>query len=227
MVEPTSRALSAAATAGGRRRRLTAEFLLLFVAIPVGIALFMPPNRLFAALFGFSVLGLLLLWLTGGFDWREALRGWSRFSLPILLAFSAITLVSSVIVLWLTRPEALFSFPRNNPRLLLFVWLLYPLLSALPQELIFRALMFHRYGRLFDNPRQAVLVNATIFSLAHLMYWNWIVLIFTFFGGLAFGVAYLKRGLLWAWVLHAIAGNILFTVGMGVYFYSGNVTRPF
>ena len=38
---------------------------------------------------------------------------------------------------------------------------------------------------------------------------------------------YLRRGLPWAWALHAIAGNILFAVGMGIYFYSGNVVRPF
>ena len=69
--------------------------------------------------------------------------------------------------------------------------------------------------------------NAAIFSLAHLMYWNWIVAVFTFAGGLAFATGYLRRGLPWAWALHAIAGNILFAVGMGIYFYSGNVVRPF
>jgi len=206
---------------------LAAEFALLFVAIPVAIALFLPPSMLFPALFAFSALGLILLWWTGGFDWRALLRGWGRFDLRLFLAFAAVTLIASVAVLYVTRPEALFSFLRRDPRFLLIIWLLYPLLSALPQELIFRVLYFHRYARLFRGPRQAVLANAAIFSLAHLMYWNWIVLIFTFAGGLAFAIGYLRRGLPWAWALHAIAGNILFAVGMGIYFYSGNVVRPF
>lgn len=209
------------------RWRLTAEFLALFVAIPVAIALFLPPRMLFPALFGFSVLGLGLLWLTGGFEWRDLLRGWGRFDWRLFLAFAAFTALASALVLWLTRPEALFAFLRRDPRFLLVIWLLYPLLSALPQELIFRVLFFHRYGPLFADPRRGVLVNAAIFALAHLMYWNWIVLIFTFFGGIAFAVGYLRRGFPWAWMLHAIAGNILFAMGMGVYFYSGNAIRPF
>lgn len=204
-----------------------AEFATLFVAIPVAIAIFLPPGMLFPALFGFSIAGLVLLWWTGGFDWRALLRGWGRFDWPLLLAFAGVTLIASVAVLYATRPESLFSFLRRDPRFLLVIWLLYPLLSALPQELIFRVLFFHRYARLFSGPRQAVWINAAIFSLAHLMYWNWIVVIFTFAGGMAFAIGYLRRGLPWAWALHAIAGNILFAVGMGVYFYSGNVVRPF
>lgn len=210
-----------------RRQCLWAELLALFVAVPVAIAVFLPPRLLFPALLSFSVAGLILLWRTGGFDWRSLIRGWGRFDGRLFLAFAALTLIVALAVLALTRPDALFSFLHRDPRLLLMIWLLYPILSALPQELIFRVLFFHRYGALFAGPRQGVLVNAVLFSLAHLMYWNWIVIVFTFAGGLVFAIGYLRRGLPWAWALHAIAGNILFTVGMGIYFYSGNVVRPF
>lgn len=206
---------------------LFVECVLLFVAVPVGFALFLPPGQLFTALFIFSLCGLILLWRTGGLHWRDLSRGWGRFDWRLFAAFAGLTFAASVLVLYLTRPEALLSFLLSNPGFLLLVWMFYPLLSALPQELIFRVLFFHRYGRLFAGPRQAVLANAALFSLAHLMYWNWIVLVFTFFGGVAFATGYLRRGLPWAWGLHAIAGNILFAVGMGIYFYSGNVVRPF
>ena len=165
------------------RAALAVEFAVLFIAIPVAIALFLPPTMLFPALFAFSVLGLFLLWRTGGFDFRDLIRGWGRFDWRLFLTFAGLTFAASVAVLYVTRPESLFSFLRSNPRFLLLVWLLYPLLSALPQELIFRVLFFHRYSRLFTGPRQAVLANAAIFSLAHLMYWNWIVAVFTFAGG--------------------------------------------
>jgi uncharacterized protein len=60
------------------------------------------------------------------------------------------------------------------------------------------------------------------------MFWNWIVLAMTFCGGLAFSWAYeARRSFPLAVLLHAIAGWVLFTVGLGVYFYSGNVVRPF
>ncbi|SDD20210.1 CAAX protease self-immunity [Paracoccus isoporae] len=201
--------------------------MLLFVAIPVGIALFLPPQQMFQALFMFSIVGMGLLWFTGGFDWRALLHGWGRFDWRLFLAFGLLTFTCSVVVLYLTRPDALFGFIRRDPRFLIVIWALYPLLSALPQELIFRVLFFHRYGWLFSGPRQAVLANAALFSLAHLMYWSWIVAVFTFFGGLIFASGYLRRGFPWAWALHAVAGNILFAVGMGVYFYSGNAVRPF
>ena len=69
---------------------------------------------------------------------------------------------------------------------------------------------------------------ATLFSLAHLMYWSWIVAVMTFAGGLLFTWAYRKRGsFFYAVLLHAIAGNIIFAAGLGIYFYSGNVQRPF
>ncbi|WBU59544.1 CPBP family intramembrane glutamic endopeptidase [Paracoccus albus] len=232
MVEQTSGALRRerfvwAGPGQHGRTRLIAEFVTLFVVIPVAIAIFMPPSYLFESLALFSLAGLGLLWYTGGFNWRALLLGWGRFDWRIFFAFSAITFAASVVTLYLTAPDALFRFLRGNTRFILVIWLFYPLLSALPQELIFRVLFFHRFGRLFSGPGQAVLINAAIFSLAHLMYWSWIVALFTFAGGLAFAVGYLRRGFPYAWALHAIAGNILFAVGMGEYFYSGAVTRPF
>ena len=76
--------------------------------------------------------------------------------------------------------------------------------------------------------RAFYLLNASLFSLAHLMYWSWIVAIMTFGGGLLFTWAYRRRGsFFYAVLLHAIAGNIIFAAGLGIYFYSGNVQRPF
>ena len=120
--------------------------------------------------------------------------------------------------------------PNTSPqrlRFLAMLWLLYPILSALPQELIFRALYFHRYAPLMGSARSARLVNAAVFSFAHLMYWSAVVAVMTFVGGLIFARLYQQRGFPAAWVAHAIAGNVLFVVGMGAFFYSGNVVRPF
>lgn len=205
---------------------MLAEFVALYLATPLAIALLLPPQRLFTALFLFSVAGLALLWHTGGFDWRNLIRGrrmpwWEVFGIALA------TLISGVAILWLARPEALFAILRDRPEFLLVIWALYPILSALPQELIFRPLFYHRYGSLLPQGRGAIAINAAIFSFAHLMYWSWVVALLTFAGGWIFARAYLRHGFPAAWMLHAVAGNILFAVGMGYYFYSGNVVRPF
>ncbi|RMC33238.1 CPBP family intramembrane glutamic endopeptidase [Paracoccus alkanivorans] len=205
---------------------LMAEFAALYIGAPLAIALFLPPQRMFTALFVFSVAGLLLLWRTGGFRWRNLVRG-RRIPWWEVLGITLATLVSGVAILSLVRPDALFAILRTSPEFLLVIWCFYPLLSALPQELIFRPLFFHRYGSLLPEGRGAIAINALIFSFAHLMYWSWIVAAMTFVGGWVFARAYLRHGFPAAWVLHAVAGNILFAVGMGYYFWSGNVVRPF
>jgi uncharacterized protein len=208
-------------------RWLRLEFVLLYIGAPLAIALFLPPHRLFMALAIFSLAGLVLLWITGGFRWRNLVRGWRRISWWEVLAIAAATLAAGTVILAVRNPDALFAIPRNRPEFLLVIWCFYPILSALPQELIFRPLFFHRYGAVLPQGQAAIALNAVIFSFAHLMYWSWIVALMTFVGGWIFARAYLRHGFPAAWALHAVAGNVLFAVGMGAYFYTGNVVRPF
>lgn len=140
---------------------------------------------------------------------------------------SLATLLAGWAILATLQPDALFSLIRQRPEFLPFIWVFYPLLSALPQELIFRPLFFHRYGAILPEGQAAIALNAAVFAFAHLMYWSLIVAVMTFVGGWIFGRAYLRHGFPSAWVLHAVAGNVLFAVGMGAYFYTGNVVRPF
>lgn len=201
------------------------EFAALYLGAPLAIALFMPGRHLFQALAVFSLVGLFLLWRTGGFGFRSLVRGWRRVPWLEVLALSAVTLLAGVAILYVTYPERLFTMLRSG--MLPLIWVFYPLLSALPQELIFRPLFFHRYGALLPAGQGAIAINAGIFSFAHLMYWSAVVAVMTFVGGWIFARAYLRYGFPAAWLLHAVAGNVLFTVGMGAYFYTGNVVRPF
>ena len=58
------------------------------------------------------------------------------------------------------------------------------------------------------------------------MFWNGITLALTFAGGLIFARAYLGRGgFALAFVLHAVCGAIIFTSGLGAFFYHGAVGR--
>ena len=48
-------------------------------------------------------------------------------------------------------PGQAFALPRRAPGLWLAILALYPLLSAAPQEILFRVLFFRRYGALFPS----------------------------------------------------------------------------
>lgn len=209
------------------RGGLWVEFAALYLGAPLAIALLLPPRLMFAALALFSLLGLMLLSRTGGFDWRGLFRGWRRVPWTAVALLALATLGAGVVLLTAFQPDALFAMLRANPAFLGVIWVVYPLLSALPQELVFRPLFFHRYGALLPMGPAAIVLNAAIFSFAHLMYWSPVVLLLTFVGGLVFAGAYVRHGFPAAFVLHAVAGNVLFAVGMGVWFYSGNVVRPF
>ncbi len=209
-------------------QRLKLEFGLFYFAVPVLIAVLFPPDWMFPSLFAFTGLGIVLLHSTPGFSWAELRYGWRNWSWGEVLLFTiAMAAVCSTLVLTL-RPQAAFALLKHRPELLAFIWVGYPLASALPQELLFRALFFRRYHAILPKGYAAYWLNAALFSLAHLMYWSWIVAIMTFVGGLLFTWAYEKRGsFFYAVLLHAIAGNIIFAAGLGIYFYSGNVQRPF
>lgn len=210
------------------RPRLWLEFALFFVAVPVLIAVLFPPDWMFPSLFAFTGLGIVLLHNTPGFSWAELRYGWRNWSWVEVLVFTiAMVAVCSALVM-VTRPDAAFALLRYRPELLMVIWIGYPLVSALPQELLFRVLFFRRYHSILPDGRWAYVLNAALFSLAHLMYWSWLVAVMTFAGGLLFALAYRRRGsFFYSVLLHAIAGNIIFAAGLGIYFYSGNVQRPF
>ncbi|MDH3265179.1 MAG: CPBP family intramembrane metalloprotease, partial [Paracoccaceae bacterium] len=97
------------------RLRLRAEFLGLFVAAPLAMALLLPPSAMFPVLFAFTGLGLLLLHLTPGFAWHELTRGWDRIDWRFVLLFAAATVAVGVAVLTTTAPGNAFGLLRGNP----------------------------------------------------------------------------------------------------------------
>lgn len=205
--------------AAGRAGR-AAEFLALYLCAPLAMALAMPPDWLWPVFLGVTLAALVLLALTPGFAWRELVAGgvdWGQLALVAVL-----TATAAGLLVWLLVPGQALALPRRAPGFWLALMLLYPLLSALPQELVFRALFFRRYGVLFPGGL-GVAVNALGFGLAHLMFWNWVAAVLTVAGGVIFARGYLRRGFLHAVLLHAVAGGIIFTSGLGMFFYHGAV----
>jgi uncharacterized protein len=210
---------------GGTEAVLAAEFAVLYVALPLVMALALPADWLWPIVLAATLVAVVLLARTPGFAWAELGRGWRCLPWGKVATLGAATAVVAGLLVWWLVPWQAFVLPRRATGLWLAILALYPVLSALPQELIFRVLFFRRYARLFP-PRAAVVLNGLVFALAHLMFWNPVALGLTFIGGVVFARAYLGRGgFALAVVLHAVAGTVIFTSGLGAFFYHGAVAR--
>ena len=120
--------------------------------------------------------------------------------------------------------ENIFYLPINSPRLWIFIMIAYPIVSVVPQELIYRPLFFVRYESILPSGRSLVLLNAICFCLIHLFYWNFVALFLTFVAGIIFSQIYNEnRNFLEVVLYHSVGGCIIFTTGLGQYFYSGAI----
>ena len=211
----------------GSTVRLWAELLLLFVAAPIVMATVLPSEAMWYALAGVAAVGIVMLSLTSGFRWRSLVTGGAlKIDWRILVLYVVIaSLVSLALTMWLV-PARLLSLPRNNTDMWLIIMIAYPFVSAIPQEIVFRVLFFERYGTLFPNLRLAILANAGAFGLAHLFYGNWPAVVLTVIAGGIFAWAYAeRRSFGYACVLHAVSGQIVFTSGLGIFFFHGAIGR--
>lgn len=203
----------------------TLEFIAIFIIVPL-VAYFFFKEIPVYLLFGLSfIASLFLLHKTSDFEWKELLDFYTLKKQIIVITASFIVFVIGISGLaWIFVPERFIVGWAGREGLLLRILALYPFLSALPQEVMYRVLFFKRYARLFRDTNTAILANACCFSLLHLFYQNYFAIGLTFFGGLLFAWAYTHRkSFMLAWVLHALAGQTIFVMGLGVYFYSGAI----
>lgn len=206
------------------RNQLWAEFVGLFLAAPLAMLLFFGLYPLFGALLAVTALSFVLLARTPGFRPRELLRGCVLCHWRLIAGFAAVAAGVAFTLALALVPGRVLELPRYRPDLWLTIMLLYPLLSALPQEVIFRTLFYRRYAGLFPDGRAALAVNAAVFSFAHLFYQNPVAIGLTLVVGVIFAWSYQRTGsFLLVVILHAIAGQMIFTSGLGVYFYHGAI----
>ncbi len=204
-----------------KRLYLAVEFLLLFFGIPSVLLLnggvVYPTVVLLPALI---IVGLLLRFTTD-FKARElvglriARRDWLRNGLVVILSGGVILLG-----VWLFNPKNLFNLPRGNPRIWLALCIFYPLFSAYLQEIVYRTFLFRRYGRLFRRKIWLIAASALAFSFAHILYYSPLSMILTLAAGFYLAHIYAKTGsVLFTAILHGLLGNLVFTVGLGQYFW--------
>jgi len=210
----------------GRLWRLI-ELGIVFAAAPLVVdwAVHMRGIPVFVALM--PVLGLILLFLIADPTFslrRELARGFGFATLASMLAVFVVAGGAVAYYVAQYYPELFLEFPRHRPETYTRIMLLYPLMSVIPQELIYRTFFFHRYGVLFGRAWWlAIIVNAVLFGLGHLVVVGTPLAVYgTMATGLLFAVRYALTRSLWAVLVeHALWGALVFTVGLGRFFFTG------
>jgi len=207
---------------------LALEFFLLCLALPTVIIVFrLAPMMFFflwsATLYTYVVYRLI----THGREsfrsvWKWSEVNWANLR-PILIRFAVVAVAMVLFVLWYD-PDRLFALPRYKPEIILPIIILYPLLSAIPQEFVFCTFFFERYRRFFPTKWAMVLASSVVFAYAHVLFINPVAPTLSFIAGLIFASTYMKtRSLALVSIEHGLYGNAMFIIGLGWYFYSGSM----
>ena len=139
----------------------------------------------------------------------------------ILLRLVAVTATVLAVVL-VFYPEKLFALPTTHPFNWLAFLVLYPLLSVLPQEVLYRAFFFARYQVIFPNKKMMIAASALCFMFMHIVFDNGIALLSTLIGGVLFALTYSRsRSLRLVCLEHTLYGYVMFTAGLGEFLVFG------
>ncbi|WP_299365013.1 CPBP family intramembrane glutamic endopeptidase [Winogradskyella sp.] len=192
------------------------EFFIIFILIPISFALkFAIWIKLAIGLVGFLYVAYVLLKVENNkFKLRPHIN-WTQFWRRTLIKLVFIAIITGVYMYFMDYKN-LFVVIKTKPLLWVVILFIYSVFSVYPQELIYRTFFFQRYESLFRSHALFILVNAAVFSLAHIFFKNTLVMFLTFIGGVLFALTFKKtKSTLLVSIEHAIYGCWLFTVGMG------------
>ena len=100
----------------------------------------------------------------------------------------------------------------------------YPIVSVIPQSILFRLLLFEGFGDLFPGARSRLIASAALFGLAHIVFRNPSVMLLCAIGGFFINHTYQRtRSVLMSAIEHTLYGYIIFTIGMAEYFSEGTL----
>ena len=196
------------------------ELLSIFIGIPLLLKFAVAPVLKLIPLFLVFVIYFFILLRDKTFKRRQfRLNGFKAWIM--ILWRSSIMLLFLICFTWFTYPSQFLNLPAHEPSLWLMLVFVYPLFSVVPQEFIFRAYFYHRFHGLVSNRNILVLINAALFSFSHIVFENWVAIIFTFIASIMFSLTYLRHRSYTIVVLeHTIYGLLIFTIGPGQFFHT-------
>jgi len=210
---------------GGNKLLLALECGVFFVAGPAAGAAGLLPVLVIPIMLLMALGCWLMLQLHYGIHLRSLMRPrvssreWRRI---FAIYLAAVPCLAGL--LWLIKPEAMFALMCRHTGIWLLIMAAYPIVSAFPQELIYRAFFFERYRPLFGKGYGMTLASVALFSFAHILFHNWIAILLSFGGGLLFARTYQRTGSLYLTTAeHSLYGCAAFTIGYGPFFFDSTM----
>ncbi|MGC8769286.1 CPBP family intramembrane glutamic endopeptidase [Calditerrivibrio sp.] len=205
-----------------KRFYVVMEILVVFLLIPLSFAFFVKASPLFLILAG----GLFSFWLLKKDDTFD-IKNLYKFPddkfeyIRLLLQVFIFTVILYLFMLNLL-PDRMFYFLKKDFSTWIIIVLMYGLLAVYPQEILYRVLIFHRYGSIFKNNRVVVHLSALLFAFGHILYLHPVSILLSLVGGYLFSITYIRSGsIILVYIEHFLYGFLLYTIGLGEYFYSG------
>lgn len=204
---------------------LAAEFLLIFGALPLAASIPSLGLPHLPTLLAVAAACVLVLRRDKTFDRRRLWNGAAAVAAGGDVgrrAFAA--LIAVVAIVAALYPDRLLDLPRERPLVWAALVAHYPLLSAYPQEILYRAFLMHRYRPIFGDGKLMVAASAIAFSFLHVVFMNWPALVLSLPAGALLALTYRRTGSLAAATLeHAAYGIVVFTFGLGKFFLAGKL----
>lgn len=192
------------------------EFFFIFLIIPSTIFFLDSSIIIFLSLYLVSILSLVILYFDKTFLFTSLKK---KIDWKFVIIFSVIFFFLGFFYVLLVDKNLLFIFPKTNFKLWLIVIFIYPFLSVIPQELVYRVFFFQRYFPNINRFYFPTFLNLVVFAYGHLVFSNMHAIIITAIVSPIFTYAYLKKSFLTCVILHTLGGQIIFTLGLGKYFF--------
>ncbi|MGK7397702.1 MAG: CPBP family intramembrane glutamic endopeptidase [Candidatus Cyclobacteriaceae bacterium M3_2C_046] len=194
------------------------EFIIVFIALPLIQKFKLIEIRPVFILVGIALLFAFVLIKDKSFPNRRFYQWGTLDWKKHVIWFLAVTMLVSLFI-YFFRHRLFLEFPMEKTQKYLLALVLYPVLSVIPQEIIFRAYYYHRYKSITNNKMVAILINSLAFGFLHIIYDNWLAPVGAFLISFIFSLTYLKtRSLPVVVIEHYFYGIMIFTIGLGHYF---------
>jgi membrane protease YdiL (CAAX protease family) len=196
------------------------EIIGLYFGIPLLLKFDVVPILKLVPLFLMFVIYLYILLRDKDFKKKRfKLNGFRAWRM--ILYRSAVMVIFLVFFTWFFYRDQYLALPTQEPLLWLRIVLIYPFFSVIPQELVYRVYFYHRFQGLFANRNLLILLNSVLFSFMHILYENWVAIVFTFVASILFSLTYLRhRSFTIVALEHSIYGLLIFTIGPGSFFHT-------
>lgn len=199
------------------------ELIIVFIGLPLVVSIYAFPRPILYSILAATCIYIILRNLRT-IDWHafwhlpRSQKIWLNVAGRTL-----ILLLLSIIAMLILPNKGWFLLPQYNIWLWLAIMILYPIISVLPQEIIWRFHLLENTKNILPNRNLRIIVSAVLFGWVHIIFGTIFAVIATIYLGLQLAYAYYQgQKSFWVvWVEHSLAGQIAFTIGLGVYFYNG------